>query len=69
MWLLGYEISMADLLTVFSGIIVLCIFYLAFEIYKLKRVERRLERVEQMFEREEQVLEKEVDKLEHRKKR
>jgi hypothetical protein len=62
LWL-GLEIGIVDLLTVFSGVIVLCILYLAYEIFKLKKVEKRLEKVERMFEHEEKELEKEVDKL------
>jgi biopolymer transport protein ExbB/TolQ len=67
MWVLGLEMSVAELLTVFSGIIVLCILYLAYEIFKLKKVEKRLEKVEKMFEREEKELEREVKKLDKKK--
>ena len=47
MWFLGIDISITELLAVFSGIVVLCILYLSYEIYKLKRVEARLERLEE----------------------
>ncbi len=67
MWILGLEMSVAELLTVFSGIIVLCILYLAYEIFKLKKVEKRLEKVEKMFEHEEKELEREVKKLDKKK--
>ncbi len=67
MWLFGVEIGIADLLTVFSGIVVLCILYLAYEIYRLKKIERRLEDVEKRFEKEEKALERDVKKLESKK--
>jgi len=67
MWLLGLELSITEVLTVFSGIIVLCILYLAYEIFKLKKVEKRLEKVERLFEREEKELAREVKKLEKKK--
>lgn len=63
MWFLGIDISITELLAVFSGIVVLCILYLSYEIYKLKRVEARLERVEKRFEKEEKRLEENVKKL------
>ncbi len=68
MWLFGLEVSIAEVLTIFSGIIVLCILYLAYEIFKLKKIEKRLEKVEKNFEQEEKELEKEVKKLEKKKK-
>lgn len=67
MWFLGLEVSIAELLTLFSGIIVLCILYLAYEIFKLKKVEKRLEKVEALFENEEKALEKEVKRLKGKK--
>ena len=63
MLLLGVEVSMAELLIIFSGIVVVCILYLAYEIRKLKRVEMRLLDVERRFEREEREFEKNVDKM------
>ena len=67
MWLFGYEVSMPELLTLFSGIIVLCILYLAYEIYRLKKIEKRLEIVEKRFEKEEEELERDIKKLERKK--
>lgn len=61
MWLFSLEVSIAEVLTVFSGIIVLCILYLAYDIFKLEKVEKN-------FELEEKELEKEVKKLEKKKK-
>jgi biopolymer transport protein ExbB/TolQ len=67
MWFLGLEISITELLTFFSGIVVLCILYLSYEIYKLKKIERRLERVERRFEKDERELEEDVKKLKKKK--
>jgi len=67
MYLFGLEVSMPELLTLFSGITVLIILYLAYEIYKLKRIEKRLESVEKRFEKEESELEKDIKKLKGKK--
>ena len=58
MWIFGAEVSIAELLAVFSAVVVFCIFYLAYEIQKLKTVEKRLEVVEKRFEAEEKELER-----------
>jgi amino acid permease len=62
MWFLGFDIPITDVLAIFSGLVVLCILYLSYEIYKLKRVESRLEKVEARFERDEEELEKSMKK-------
>jgi len=68
MWFLGLEVSVAELLTLFTGIVVLCILYLAYEIYKLKRVEARLEAVEKRFEKDEKKLERAASRKGKKKK-
>jgi biopolymer transport protein ExbB/TolQ len=69
MWFLGLEVSITELLAIFSGLVVLCIVYLSYEIYKLKRIEARLERVERRFEKDEDELEESVEKLGRAKKK
>lgn len=63
MYIFGVYISIVDLLIVFSGFVVLILFYLAYEINKLKRLEKKFEIVEKMLEREEKKLERNIRKI------
>jgi biopolymer transport protein ExbB/TolQ len=68
MYILGVYISIVDLLIVFSGFVVMILLYLAYEISKLKRLERKFETVEKMLEREEKDLERNIRKVARKKK-
>jgi len=69
MYILGVYVSIVDLLIIFSGFVVLLLFYLAYEINKLKKLEIKLAAVENKMEREEKKLVKGISKLKPGKKR
>ena len=63
MYILGVYISIVDLLIVFSGFIVVILLYLAYEVNRMKKLEKKFEGVERMLEREERNLEKNIGKV------
>ena len=67
MWLFGLEVSVAELLTVSSGAVVLVILYLAYEIFKLKTIEKRLEVLEENLKTDESSLSREASKFRKKK--
>ncbi len=69
MYILGVYISIVDLLIVFSGFMVLVILYLAYEINRLKMLEKKFESVEKILEREEKQLERNIRKIRKKSKK
>jgi Na+-transporting methylmalonyl-CoA/oxaloacetate decarboxylase gamma subunit len=68
-YILGVYISIVDLLIVFTGFVVVILLYLAYEINRMKKLEKKFEKVERMFEREEKDLERNIGKIIRKKKR
>lgn len=56
MYLFGVYVSVVELLLVFCGFMALILLYLAFEINKLKKIEKKFEILERKMEREEASL-------------
>jgi len=69
MYIFGAYISVVELLLMFSGFIVVVLLYLAYEINKLKKIERRLESIEEKMEEEETMIGRDIKKILKRKKR
>ena len=69
MYILGVYISIVDLLIVFSGFVVVVLLYLAYEINRMKKLEKKFEKVERMFEREERELERNIGKIMKKKRK
>lgn len=63
MYILGVYISIVDLLIVFSGFIVVILLYLAYEVNRMKKLEKKFEKVEVMLEREEKEIERNIGKM------
>jgi Na+-transporting methylmalonyl-CoA/oxaloacetate decarboxylase gamma subunit len=68
-YIFGVYISIVDLLIVFSGFVVVILLYLAYEINRMKKLEKKYEKVERMFEREERELERDIGKITKKRKR
>jgi Na+-transporting methylmalonyl-CoA/oxaloacetate decarboxylase gamma subunit len=62
-YILGVYISVVDLLIVFSGFVVVVLLYLAYEVNRIKKLERKFEKVERILEREERDLERNIGKV------
>ena len=62
MILFGSYVSVLDFLTVLTGIIVVAVLYMSYEIYRLKYLEERLEKIEKKLEKEETEIEKRLVK-------
>ena len=56
MYLFGVYISVVELLLVFCGFMALVLLYLAFEINKLKKIEKKFEILEKKMERDQASL-------------
>ncbi|MFH1473838.1 MAG: hypothetical protein ABIE55_02990 [Candidatus Aenigmatarchaeota archaeon] len=63
MYIFGVYVSIVDLLIVFSGFVVVLILYLAYEINKLKKIERKFAKVERMLEKEGKDLERNIGRI------
>ena len=69
MYIFGVYISVVDLLIVFTGLVVVILLYLAYEVNKLKKLEKRFSSVEKMLEIEEKRLEKDISKMTGKKRK